>query len=69
MLALIHDLLIGLLDELEHLLGFVLVGIVDIGVGMIFAAQLAVSLLDFVVGSIPGDTEDLIGIGHSRSLF
>ena len=48
-LALIHDLLVGLLDQLEHFLRLILVRIVDIGIGMVFAAELTVSFFDFVV--------------------
>ena len=62
MLSLVHDLLIGLLDEFEHLLCLILVRVVDIGVGMIFAAQLPVCFFDFVVGCVPGDSQDLIRI-------
>ena len=62
MLALVHDLLISLLHELEHLLRLVLVGIIDIRVGMVFAAQLAVCFFYFIIGCVSGYSQDLIRI-------
>ena len=48
---LLHNLLIGCLNLFKPLLSLIPVGIVDIGVRMIFPAQCFVCFLDFFLGS------------------
>ena len=62
MLLFVHDLLISLLNKLEHFFGLVLVRIVDIGIGMVFTAELTIGFFDFIIRGIPGDAQHFIWI-------
>src|SRR5699024_836198 len=61
---LLHDLFICLLYLLEFLFCFCFIGIIDIGVRMVFPAQRTVSFLDFLRTGIPGHSQHLIWICH-----
>jgi hypothetical protein len=64
-LLLVAEDVIGILHFLEAALGLLVAGI---AVGMIFAGQLAVGLLDLVVCGVALDAQDVVVIaGHSRS--
>ena len=66
---LLHDLLIGILDFLELLLRLRLIGIVDIGVRMVSAAQCLVCFFDFLLGGVPAHSEHTIWIVHIFLVF
>ena len=63
-LAFVHDLLIRLLDLLEFFLRLIFIGIVHIGVRVIFPAQRAVGLFDLLVRRVPGHAQRLIWVTH-----
>ena len=58
----LHDLLIRCLYLLELFFCLILVGIIDIGIGMIFSAQGLICFLDFFLGSISAHPQDTIRI-------
>ena len=51
---LFHALLIGLLDFFEFRLCLILVRIIDIGIRMIFSAEVTICFFYLVIGSITG---------------
>ena len=69
MLLFILNLAVGGLDLLELFFCLCFIRIVNVCVRMILAAQLPIGLLDFLIGGIPRNTQDLIGICHSNYLF
>lgn len=69
MLLLVLNLAVGGLNLLELFFCLRFIWIVDVCVRMIFAAQLPIGLLDFLIGGIPRNTQNLIGICHSNFLF
>ena len=68
-LALVDDLLISFLYELEHLFRLFFIGVIDIGIRVIFLAQRAVCFLDLLVGSIPFNAENFIRVTHPVKSF
>ena len=58
----LHDLLIRRLNLLELFFRLSLVGIIDIGIGMIFSAQDLICFFDFFLGSISTHSQDTIRI-------
>ena len=58
----LHDLLIRCLYLLELFFRLILVGIIDIGIGMIFSAQGLICFFDFFLGSISAHPQDTIRI-------
>ena len=58
----LHDLLIRRLNLLELFFRLSLVGIIDIGIGMIFSAQDLICFFDFFLGSISAHSQDTIRI-------
>ena len=59
-----HNSFIGLLNFFEFLFGLSFIGIIDISVGMILHAKLAISFFDLIIGSVPGYTQNFIRISH-----
>ena len=60
----IHDLLVGLLNLFEFFLRLSFIGVVDIGVRMIFPAQCPVCFFYFLSAGISGNTQHFIWILH-----
>src|SRR6266567_2900160 len=65
-LFLIAENFVGAADFLELLDGL---GIVRMGVGMMFLGERAEGLLDFGLGGFLGDTQNLVWIAHRSSLY
>ena len=64
LLLLLHDLVVGLLHLFKPLLRLLSVRIIDIGVRMVFPAQVAVCFFDVIVTGTRGHPEHLIRICH-----
>ena len=67
-LALVLDLLVGLVDLLHLLLCQIGQGIIVIIIGMVLFGQIPIGFFDFLVCGGAGDTQHLIGITHRRVL-
>ena len=59
---LLHDLLVGCLDLLELFFRLILIGIVDIGIGMVFPAQCLICFFYFLLGSISAHSQNTVWI-------
>ena len=63
-LPFVDDLLVSGLHLFEHFLRLLFIGVVNIGVRMILAAELPVCFFDLLFGGVPGNAQDFIRIRH-----
>ena len=61
-LLLVHDLLIGFLHDLEHLLRLVFVRVIDVGVRMVLPGELPVCFFDLFIARVSGDAEHFVRV-------
>ena len=59
---LLHDLLVGCLDLLELFFRLIPIGIVDIGIGMVFPAQCLICFFYFLLGGISAHSQNTVWI-------